>query len=827
MPLEVVPQPKPEDYAMFDRIKKVIVGKISMTEFIRLLNTYNQDLGAPSWIKDHCGTLINHDRLITDWLGELLPSDRNVKNLFREMDQHKPDLAKCRAFGPSYRLLPKHDTSAVCSGRDELCNEVLNDVWASHPTWDSEETGFVAHKKTPYEESLHRIEEERHDYDSNIECLTRTIQLLEPICRALQTHPDPRSFKTDTKLGGQSECIYKRIIYKLYGRYDGADVINMLQIKPYLVAPILLHRLKDTREKWKAAQRQWNEVWRHQTSANFHKSLDVQGSIRSGDKRSFQSKTLQQEIRIKREEQRNAAIKGPQRLPGQPPPKRPRFAAGLFPGDNTVRREYQYTYRFSNEEVLYDTCRLVLAEFNGRRNNPVESQVLFTRVKELLALFLSLDVSMFRGYIDNWTDLATVERNIGQRGARHVLSRLGDRTPATAANTPLPNSGLEDDDAPAPVADYDEPVQSWFAVQQPDPAQAVQGAEREITPDELIERTEFHLYGNSTIYSFFRLFGMLYDRLELLYSHEKEVRHLVDVQKMPKPAHDLHLLDSPSKEDLYFDDVSPTASFYSQTIAKFEDYIIVQDGSGQSHLEDLLRRFYMPFGWQLYHIERLLNQMEKTAIGMLMTDKERVSEQLMSLWRKDRVKERASLMDDLSYKKQAFRYLGAKDKEGEMSFRITYVSSFLLRGDSSNRTGCLAEDHAHPALRAGLAHLRPLDQRQAPPLAAVHDQLCIAGADRRSVRRRYARASASSVGPLEERARERADHRQQPGRCQQRLQQHGRSARRRPRPGHRAAGADVAQPRVRRPLRLLQPRVPARHARGHHHRRAGLVEPLH
>lgn len=48
-----------------------------------------------------------------------------------------------------------------CTGRDELCWEVLNDKWVSHPTWASEEAGFVSHKKNQFEEALHKCEEER------------------------------------------------------------------------------------------------------------------------------------------------------------------------------------------------------------------------------------------------------------------------------------------------------------------------------------------------------------------------------------------------------------------------------------------------------------------------------------------------------------------------------------------------------------------------------------------------------------------------------------------------------------------------------------------
>ena len=68
-----------------------------------------------------------------------------------------------------------------CGGRDEMCRSVLNDEWVSHPTWASEDSGFVGHRKNVYEEALHRSEEERHEYDFHIEAIVRTLGLLEPL----------------------------------------------------------------------------------------------------------------------------------------------------------------------------------------------------------------------------------------------------------------------------------------------------------------------------------------------------------------------------------------------------------------------------------------------------------------------------------------------------------------------------------------------------------------------------------------------------------------------------------------------------------------------
>ena len=150
----------------------------------------------------------------------------------------------------------KQERTKLCSGRDELCRAVLNDDWASHPTWASEDSGFVAHRKNQQEEILHRIEEERHDYDYNIEALARTVQLLEPIARQLMvmTPEEKRTFPIPAGLGGQSESIPRRVIMKIYGRKDGRTVLDNLFQTPARVIPTLLTRMKLKLEEWKAAQ---------------------------------------------------------------------------------------------------------------------------------------------------------------------------------------------------------------------------------------------------------------------------------------------------------------------------------------------------------------------------------------------------------------------------------------------------------------------------------------------------------------------------------------------------------------------------------------------
>lgn len=137
-----------------------------------------------------------------------------------------------------------------------MCNDVLNDDWASHPTWASEDSGFVAHRKNTYEEGLHRIEEERHDYDFNIEANAKVIQLLEPIAQSLLalSPNDREGVDFRNLLAGQSQAIYKRVFKKVYGVERGPGVVDDLFRDPAAVLPVVLARLKQKDEEWRLTQ---------------------------------------------------------------------------------------------------------------------------------------------------------------------------------------------------------------------------------------------------------------------------------------------------------------------------------------------------------------------------------------------------------------------------------------------------------------------------------------------------------------------------------------------------------------------------------------------
>ena len=232
----------------------------------------------------------------------------------------------------------------ACSGRDELCRSVLNDEWVSHPTWASEESGFVTHKKNQYEDAIHRSEEERHEYHVQIEALTRTIAVLEPIHSRIDemTNEERSNFRLKPDFGGSGMAIYHRTIKKVYGRDIGMEVIQALQDCPSVAVPVALARLKQKDEEWRRGQREWSRNWKEVDSRNFYKSLDHQGiNFRQNDKKNITAKHFVADIE---------AIKSHQ------------LEKWELQDINVLSRGsvgHQMEYSFKNTTVLQDSLKMV------------------------------------------------------------------------------------------------------------------------------------------------------------------------------------------------------------------------------------------------------------------------------------------------------------------------------------------------------------------------------------------------------------------------------------------------------------------------------------
>nr|POF20010.1 transcriptional regulatory protein sin3 [Quercus suber] len=659
-----------EELAFFDRVKKALGNKNLMNEFLKLCNLFNQDLidrtALIFRVRSFLGGYPDLIKFFEDFLG-YTGDDQDYENM-PKTNLGRVSLSNCRGLGPSYRLLPKRERQKPCSGRDELCNSVLNDEWASHPTWASEDSGFVAHRKNIHEEGLHKIEEERHDYDYNIETCARTIQLLEPHAQQLRRLSDveQRAFALPPGLGGQSETIYKRVIMKIYGREKGQEVIDNLHRSPYLVIPILLNRLKERLESWKMAQREWEKVWREQTQKMFWRSLDHQAVIAGkNDKRQFQTKTLQGEIAAKHEEMRRQAL--------------------VTPG---VMKKPQMEFHFDDLSVVVDATMLVLThvDFSLSTDQPR----LASFIKEFVITLLGLDAERFneelktklRGdfAVDDVADeissgaddSASVQsrRPNGRGGnllrtALHQQSRGGrfgrkerESSMASASRASSPDAGLlaADDemaiDGPADKdSNSDRPINQWL-----DHPLGKTNQGRQVDPNEPQKRDVYRFWANSTIYCFVRMFVTLYERLCKLKHAEADASAIIANARKEKPAMELGIIDK-VPADFFALDSSET--YYEQMLRKFGD--VLKQEADFSEVEDALRRFYLQSGYHLYAFEKIVTAISRFGITIVNGDNKERSFEIWQQFKKDRARESVTALQRTEYRKAVEKMV--KDQE--------------------------------------------------------------------------------------------------------------------------------------------------------------------
>jgi paired amphipathic helix protein Sin3a len=580
-------------------------------------------------------------------------------------DPGRVNLAHCRSLGPSYRHLPKRDQNKTCKGRDGMCYEVLNDVWASHPTWASEDSGFVAHRKNQHEEALHRIEEERHDYDFHIESCQRTIQLMEPLVHQIRamSDADRAIFQLSPTLGGASEAIPKRIIMKIYGREVGGKVLTELFQRPTAVLPIVLARLKQKLEEWKATQREWEKVWRDQINKQFWKSLDHQGiGAKLTDKKVFMTKTLTSEIATKYEEGKK------NRENGNP------------------TKKHQLEYTFTDVDVMADAARLVMNSVSSDRANYNSGEIERIRAwfLDFIPRFFGLNAEQFVEQVH--VDGSTSRDEEMQDGAendspsevkpkhnkssllRKALDRRNgkdDSASASKESTPIPTTehdmDIDEEQDESVVEDSPQPL--WINHVHAD-MQA-----HPVSLEETYPHTTFNLYANANIYCFFRLFQYLYVRLLAIKTNESvvvEAVHRYLAVEAKKPAIDLRMIDKGPEQFFSSINAQDPYHYYNEILRMIED--VIKGVGEQSHLEETLRRYYNKNGWQLYTIEKLVSAIVRFVMNILGGDAKDKSVDITNMFFRDREKPDTTRGQEIQYRKMVERY----SKDGEV-YRISYV----------------------------------------------------------------------------------------------------------------------------------------------------------
>ena len=348
--------------------------------------------------------------------------------------------------------------------------------------------------------------------------------------------------------------------------------------------------------------------------------------------------------------------------------------------------------------MIQDACHLILTHLHHAHvGNPTDQSKIESFFKTFVPVFFDLDRDSFSRRMSDIYDASPPNEEVeddtttnedhntsrGRRAAngkkvnllRGVLERGQNGKPShkekegqdSEESTPDVFS-MDEDTATSTDTPSEQPVRvddaehRWMEY----PSTSTRSNRQDIDHNQPYKRDSFNLYASSNIYCFFRMFEMLYERLANLKANEKNVHEDVRRAKIPKPAHDLKLIDKTPSD--FFYDVGPNANYYRQVVRMCED--VTKERIDILHLEETLRRFYMQNGWQLYSFDKMLVAMVRFAWQILVSDNKDKSLDILNLFYKDRKETETTHQAELTYRKQVEKL--TKDAD---IYRITYVSN--------------------------------------------------------------------------------------------------------------------------------------------------------
>ncbi|KAJ7726062.1 hypothetical protein DFH07DRAFT_246063 [Mycena maculata] len=674
----------PEDshaHVFFDRVKRALDdNRETYNEFLKLVNLFTQDFidtarlvrESRNFLGD--GELLSMLREIVGW------DERREKEYWTEEQASgdswvrptiirrnniggRPTKAELDVQFGSYRKLPASEANVTCSGRDEMCRAVLNDEWVSHPTWSSEDAGFITPRMNIYEEALHRSEEERHEYDFHIEAIVRTITMLEPLNNKMASlSPEDRgSYKPKPNLNGQIKSIHHRVIKKIYGREAGLSVIQAMQDTPALAIPVVLQRLKQKEEEWKRAQREWNKVWREVDARNYSKSMDHQGILfKSADKKAITAKAFVLQIETAREEQMA---------------KRASLIDPLFA---RTRPRHQLEFVMDDTQVLQDALKLTFSfldrtqaqiTFAERKRiegflrsfvplffmlDPVAFNAAFVVVQETVDSELSDDVS-----VADDAEVSSVGSGSSRAGGKS--RRNGVTASSGSGSGDLRKKLLKSEQAKSSnrkTRNYGSPSVSRL----PSPVPMEEEAQPEIPSPPQNRRTPQRniFFTNTIFYTLLRLLEVLYSRLALF----KGIATKLAAQDSARVPKDPGSFPHPDYVNLG-ERAAHAEHFYDLLLESCERLF---DNEVEQHVFEEQMRFMFGIqeAYKIFTIDKLIGSLIKQ-VQLLFSDGK--SQDLLEVLKRERALVCPTTQDLINSRKNAEKVLGPD----ENLFRVDWL----------------------------------------------------------------------------------------------------------------------------------------------------------
>ncbi|EPY51759.1 Clr6 histone deacetylase complex subunit Pst2 [Schizosaccharomyces cryophilus OY26] len=669
---------QPDAIDFFKHVKHQLPSLDIYHEFLKLINLYVQKI-------------ISRDTLLARSFAFL----RSLPDLWKSFQlmlhfnpQEFPNIYYTATsdhsdYGPSYRLLPLEERMIPCSGRDELAWSILNDEWVSHPTWASEESGFIVQRKTPYEDAMTKLEEERYEFDRHIEAINWTIKALKNLADRLGEMPDDErnSYQLPPGLGLQSKSIYEKTIKLVYTADHYKVVLNALESMPSATLPIVLKRLIEKKEEWQSAKESLQPIWRNTEFKNYDKSLDPQCIyFKAKDRKVVTPKLLLAEAETIRAQ-----------------------TSTKFPFLSETSFDFSTIY--DNEHILFDVCYIVCTYVVC--NSPSGLKKVENFFKSTLPLFFGIDKEKLAKFLDpvfhgpNYD--SSVDNTSGSKIVRRKRSnsitqltelskhqKISDQRQSRSAAAAkkkgdVTSNALNYDDAPS-----DNGSSASSSKQQLSrPAAAIvaslkypshpdhcllegRNSEKAVPDNQTAQEEKFPFmksdivneieqYGYSAIYVFFRLFNMLYERLLLLKNLENCV---ADAQKQikPNPVAQEHKLWRNRESEL--PELPEESTYYDKTFVM--SLRLIYGVLDQNQFEDYIRFYYGNKAYELYTVDKLVWSIAKQVHHIVSDGKFKHVLSVIEEYNSQSTPKRS--YDEFLYRMNLERYLNPD----EMLFRFSW-----------------------------------------------------------------------------------------------------------------------------------------------------------
>eukprot|EP01116_Phalansterium_solitarium_P019014 TRINITY_DN5195_c0_g1_i1.p1 TRINITY_DN5195_c0_g1~~TRINITY_DN5195_c0_g1_i1.p1 ORF type:complete len:1266 (+),score=480.31 TRINITY_DN5195_c0_g1_i1:73-3870(+) len=648
---KIVPNGSYEEQNFFYRVKNRLNNQLLYMEFLKCLNMFSNNVISRLELVLLVKDILSRHRDLFDWFKQFIGFDDPSIEFIDKQDDRPAgtrgmadfDLKNCKRYGPSYRAVPKAYVQPICSGRTELCNQVLNDQWISMAV-GSEEGVFKNQRKNQYEEMLFKCEDDRFELDLIIEQNAAAIRALEQVLKSLGEPQDEAGnrLRMETSL----DILNLRAIERIYGD-KGPEVCELMYENPAAILPIILKRLRMKDVEWIRARQEWNKTWREVNEKNYYKSLDYQSfSFRQADRKSLQPKSLMAEIkqayhqdlrrvrgapaartedeRVKEHEtldldQAAAAADGKAEEsaengveePSDSTPAAPSVpSAPLMPLD---RQEPHLNFLCEDPRLFNDVVNLIL--FSADRSYANRSE--FKMEREKMEVFFSDFLRKFL-FLEPGVPEPADDAD-APPAAPAPERRQGDEEPAAmeteapaAVTEPTPSeTSISVATGEAPMV---EAVSSADELATPAPAsapvEAVASAAEQLPPPVPQVQT---FYGNDVFYFFFRLFLTIYERL-------RRAQELAEANQNTSVY--VYIL-KPEKRSCAEDPRAKYLSFIKALKG------VIAGSKDMGTFEDECRSWFGMQSFALFTMDKLVHQTVKQVQQLLS---EEVCTELLKLW---------------------------------------------------------------------------------------------------------------------------------------------------------------------------------------------------